>query len=203
MKKIAIYTGKGAYMAKDVEAFLSDFDIDYSRLNESDVRKGDLRDFDVFVISGGLIFDIIPALKTKGITEIKKFIHDGGKYIGICAGAYIASKKFYNEAGDPQKGMALIDAVFELGDGEKIVQVYFPNGRKIKLFFCNGPLIDKLGNNVEIIAADKSGRIAIIKKKFGKGIIYALSAHPEGNLHNKISAKDLNSELFFKKLLTK
>jgi len=204
MKKIAIYTGKGAYMAKDIEAFLSEHSFDYERLNENDIQKGDLLKSDIFIIGGGSIFDIIPALKQKGINEIQKFVKNGGKYIGICAGAYIASEKYYDRKGKEYKGLGLVKTIFERGKGEKTVNVKFLCcGENINLFYCNGPLIKKLGKDEELIAVDKTGKIGIIRKEFGKGLIFLFSAHPEGNLYKKITAKDLDSELFFKKLITK
>lgn len=191
MKKIALYTGKSAYMAKDVEDFLSRHNFDYGRLHEIDIQQGKLKDYGIFVIGGGAIRDILPALGRKGIKNVQKFVKSGGKYIGICAGAYIAP------------GLGLTKTKFKRGRGEKKVKVNFKFcGEKINLYFCNGPLIDKLSKEDLLIAIDKTKKIGIIKKDYGKGLVYLFCAHPEGNLFNKITAEELDSDLYFKKILS-
>jgi len=191
MKKIALYTGKGAYMAKDIENFLSQYSFDYDRLHEVDIQKGKLKKHNIFVIGGGTIYDILPALGEKGIKNIQKFIKSGGKYIGICAGAYIAP------------GLGLTKTKFKRGKGEKIVKINFlACEEKINLYYCNGPLIDKLSKDDSLIAIDKSQKIGVIGKDYGKGLVYLFCAHPEGNLFRNISAKKLGSDLFFKKKLS-
>ncbi len=191
MKKLSLYTGEGAYMAKDVEDFLSRNNFDYKRLHEIDVQKNKFKNCDIFIIGGGAISSILPALGKKGIGNIQKFVKSGGTYIGICAGAYIAP------------GLGLTKTKFKRGKGEKIVEVKFLFcGEKIKLFYCNGPLIDKLSKEDVLISVDKTKKIGIIKRKYGKGLVYLFCAHPEGNLFRNISAKKLGSALFFKKILS-
>ena len=191
MKKIALYTGKGAYMAKDVEDFLSRHNFDYGRLHEIDIQKGKLKDYDIFIIGGGAIYDILPALGRKGIKNIQKFVKSGGKYIGICAGAYIAP------------GLGLTKTKFKRGKGERKIKINFPLcGEKINLYFCNGPLIEKLSKDDLLIAIDKSQKIGIIRKEYGKGLVYLFCGHPEGNLYKEISAESLDSALFLKKILS-
>lgn len=203
MKKIALYTGKGAYMAKDVEAFLSSRNFDYGRLHEIDIQNGDLENYDILIIGGGSIFDFIPALGKKGVKQIRDFVFSGGEYVGICAGAYIAAESFANRQGKKSKGLGLVATQFQRGKGERRVEVSFSScGEKINLYFCNGPLIEKLAENEELIAIDKSGRIGIIRKDFGKGVAYLFCAHPEGNLFKGITSEKLGSDIFLKKLLS-
>jgi len=191
MKKIALYTGKGAYMVKDVEDFFARHNFDYDRLHEIDIQQGKLKDYGIFIIGGGAIYDILPALGRKGIENIQKFVKSGGKYIGICAGAYIAP------------GLGLTKTQFKRGRGEKEVKINFPLcGEKIKLYYCNGPLIEKLSKDDLLIAVDSSGKIGIIRKEYGKGLVYLFCGHPEGNLYKRISAESLGSTLFLKKILS-
>jgi len=190
-KNIKIYTGQGAYMAKDVENFLSRHNFDYGRLHEIDIQQDKLKDCDVFIIGGGAIYDILPALGKKGIKNIQNFVKSGGKYIGICAGAYIAP------------GLGLTKTQFKRGKGEKIIKVDFQFcGEKINLYYCNGPLIDKLSKDDLLIAVDKTKKIGVIKNKYGKGLVYLFCAHPEGNLFSDVSAEKLDSNLYFKKILS-
>ena len=61
-----------------------------SFLDHVDVQEGHLRYIDVLAISGGDTFAIATALGRKGADEVKRFIENGGLYIGSCAGAYLA-----------------------------------------------------------------------------------------------------------------
>ncbi len=204
MSKIAVYAGKAAYMAKNVEVFLSDNNIDYQKLNEVDIQNGVLGNFDTLIIGGGSVFEIVPILGDKGIKKIQEFVKSGGKYVGICAGAYIASEKYYDSKGNEYKGIGLSETIFDRGKGEKIVDLEFKDDKgKIKLFYCNGPLIKQIGKNEKLIASDVAERIGIFFKNIGLGKFYLFCAHPEGNLEEKISAKDLGSQLFFNKILMK
>lgn len=202
MKKIVLYTGKGAYMAKDVEDFLSRHNFDYDRLHEIDIQKNKLKNYGILIIGGGVIYDILPAIGGKGIKNIQEFVKRGGKYIGICAGTYIASRFLIDSKGKKYKGLGLVLTEFKRGKGEKKVSVNFPLcGEKINLYYCNGPLIKKLSKEDLLVAADRSRQIGIIRKDYGRGIVYLFCGHPEGNLCKNISSKDLGSGLFFKKLL--
>jgi len=203
MKNIAVYTGKGAYLAKDIEAYLSSHDFDYQRINETDIKSDCLKKIDTFIVGGGNISELLPAFrKEKG--KILEFIKNRGKYIGICAGAYIASKYYYSKQNKKKRGLGIVDVIYKSGKGEKKVKVYFPFcGEKINLYFCNGPIVESLGNDNLLIAHNNNKKIGIIKKELGKGVIFLFSAHPEGNLYKNVSSHDLGSDLFFRKLLLK
>lgn len=59
-------------------------------LNESSVQEGGLTGLDVLAISGGDTIAIAAALGETGARKIKRFIENGGLYIGCCAGGYLA-----------------------------------------------------------------------------------------------------------------
>jgi len=90
--RIGIFTGGGT--SHSWLWFVDLFDRmgfhDLSFLNEINVQQGGLAGLDVMAISGGDTFAIATALGEKGAGEIKRFIENGGLYIGSCAGAYLA-----------------------------------------------------------------------------------------------------------------
>jgi hypothetical protein len=67
MGKTALYNGIGSQMHKDIETFLIQNQIQYQKLNHSDIQKGELEDYQTLIIGGGSIFDIIPALQHSGV----------------------------------------------------------------------------------------------------------------------------------------
>jgi len=60
-------------------------------MNANEILSGALsRDVDLFIIPGGASRYKSAKLNGHANTLIKQYIHTGGKYLGICAGAYIA-----------------------------------------------------------------------------------------------------------------
>jgi glutamine amidotransferase-like uncharacterized protein len=59
-----------------------------------DVRAGALKDVDVLVQPGGSGSKQAEALGVDGRDAIKQFVKNGGGYVGICAGAYLATTDY-------------------------------------------------------------------------------------------------------------
>ncbi len=59
-----------------------------------DIRKGRLRahDIDLFVLPGGADLYYVEKLEAAGNEGIKHYVNSGGRYLGICAGAYYAAR---------------------------------------------------------------------------------------------------------------
>lgn len=68
-----------------------------------DVRNGVLADFDVLVVPGGSARAQIASLGSEGKAAIRRFVHDGHGYVGICAGAYLGTS-------DHDQGLGLVNA---------------------------------------------------------------------------------------------
>ncbi|RZN50028.1 hypothetical protein EF808_01685 [archaeon] len=91
-QKIGIYIGKGAsyswiWFVKTFDAlgFHNVYFID-----ENDVCEGVLRHFDCFILPGGDPFQVAEGLETDGLAAIRRFVEEGGTYIGVCAGTYLS-----------------------------------------------------------------------------------------------------------------
>jgi len=50
--EVCLYIGSGAELAKDVEFALDELEISYSRVNEGDIKKGNLKNYSVLIIPG-------------------------------------------------------------------------------------------------------------------------------------------------------
>jgi glutamine amidotransferase-like uncharacterized protein len=59
-----------------------------------DVQQGILKQFDVVLFPGGYAPDQYSRLDESGRAAVKQFVRDGGGYVGICAGAFLASAKY-------------------------------------------------------------------------------------------------------------
>ena len=59
-------------------------------IDVNDIRNGKLKDCDVFLMPGGLTGDEARALGPEGREIVRKYVAEGGSYIGICAGCGLA-----------------------------------------------------------------------------------------------------------------
>jgi glutamine amidotransferase-like uncharacterized protein len=59
-----------------------------------EIRNGALSQFNVLICPGGTGSGQATAISEQGRERIKKFVEDGNGYIGICAGAYLATSGF-------------------------------------------------------------------------------------------------------------
>ncbi|HUX98399.1 MAG TPA: BPL-N domain-containing protein [Candidatus Deferrimicrobium sp.] len=91
MPVIGLYSGPGAELAEDVEKILKNR-VPYRIISASEIRHGILEEIKLLIMSGGYTARYIPNLRPQGCTAIRSFLKKkGGCYLGICAGAYIAS----------------------------------------------------------------------------------------------------------------
>ena len=89
--------------------------VDHSDL----VRKAVLEDdsFQAIIFPGGSVFDVHKHLTEAGAKAVAKFVHRGGGYVGVCAGAFLATGRGY---GGAESGWQLIAKTSwcELGKAE-------------------------------------------------------------------------------------
>ena len=93
---VAVYQGDG--VGKSVKDVLDDLARDSSiaveRITTSQILKDGLKPFDVVLFPGGSGGGQGKSLTADGREKVRQFISDGGGYIGICAGAYLASADY-------------------------------------------------------------------------------------------------------------
>ena len=64
------------------------------RVGAIDIREGVLDQFDLVIFPGGSGSKQAAALESSGREVVKKFINQGGGFVGICAGAYLAASNY-------------------------------------------------------------------------------------------------------------
>lgn len=64
------------------------------QVGSEDIGEGTLKGFDLVVFPGGSGSKIAAAIGENGRREVKKFVDDGGGYLGVCAGAYLAAANY-------------------------------------------------------------------------------------------------------------
>ncbi len=94
--KVALYSGKGSTEGSvtAIKSLLTEAGCFCREMDVADIRSDSLSDFDLIVVPGGLSNEMADALGKEGCNEIRQFVRNGGGYVGICAGAYLASSTF-------------------------------------------------------------------------------------------------------------
>ena len=171
------------------------------RVCGSDIRGGALDQFNVVIVPGGSGGKEAAAIGEDGRARTRKFVEDGGGYIGICAGAYLATSGF-------SWGLRILDAKtaspkWERGHATVKLELT-DKGRQILgniqgAFDCkyaNGPILSpahvELLPEYEVLAFFRSevaehntppgimvNSPAIVAGRCGKGRVICSSPHPE------------------------
>ncbi|MBA3312557.1 MAG: glycosyltransferase family 39 protein [Planctomycetaceae bacterium] len=81
-------------------------------VSEDDIRRGELGNYDVLVVPGGNAGVQGSALGSDGKDAVRRFVHEGGGYVGICAGCFLASANH-------EQGLKLINA--QVVSGQRFV----------------------------------------------------------------------------------
>jgi hypothetical protein len=146
----------------------------FKLFSKNEVEDGFLDGVDMVVFPGGFgnsdSYDTILKNNTKLITD---FVKNGGRYLGICMGAYWAGSHYFNILDN-------VDAVQYIKQPNtdtkrphaKAINVTW-NGQKEKMFFYDGCALT--GEGFKTIATYANGDpMAIIQKRIG-----LIGCHPE------------------------
>ncbi len=202
--RVALYDdeGIGKSLASVVKVLGEHDDLKVDRLKAEDIRSGKLKGYDVVLLPGGRGRREAETLEASGREQIRAFVRDGGAYVGICAGAYLATC-------DYAWSLHILDARvvdkqhWARGIGD-IALALTPEARQrlgaasdaLTLHYYQGPLLAP-ADNAEIpdyVALARfdgeiarkgaptgvmKGTTAIAAGRFGRGRVLCFSPHPE------------------------
>lgn len=172
-----------------------------ARVCGEDIRGGALDQFNVLAVPGGSGGKEAAAIGEDGRARIRKFVENGGGYVGICAGAYLATSGF-------SWGLKILDAKTASPKwmrGTGLVKLELtPRGREIlgdksgqfDCKYANGPIlvpaqVESLPDyeplaffRTELAKNNTPAGImvnspAIVAGRCGKGRVIVSSPHPE------------------------
>ncbi len=119
--------------------------------------------------------------------ELKTYIQNGGSYLGICGGAYVASKGSQWDDGY-ETGMGLVDIESFAYDGVYFDPQIIPItwlGTQRTIYYQYGPAFAKntIPANSEVLAYYNNANqdVAIFKTKVGEGTVIFCGPHPEAD----------------------
>lgn len=205
VSRVAVYdhSDGSANGPKNLMKFLTaENGFDCQRISPAEIREGRLRDFDALVMPGGSGSLQAKKLEEKGRKEVQDFVSNGGGYIGICAGAYLASSHYdwsldlINARVWDRSHWARGQGTVTLGVTTSGQQTLNTDSAEVDVYYGQGPLLVPDNNpdlpGYEVLArydsevAEKgaqpgamSGTHAIIRSVFGSGRVICFSPHPE------------------------
>jgi len=189
---VCIYAGAGAALAEDVELALDKLSIPYRGVSEQEIREGGLEDCGLLIVPGGYTARYVDALGGEGFERIREFVAEGGGYIGICAGAYIAARNVEVPGRPPGLGIIEIQNERRAGKGLRRIHIIKSGhpvvkgcGEELEIWYQNGPMM-RAGEGVEVLAVYGEGAAAIVCSTYGQGRVVIFSPHPEGSLEGGI-----------------
>jgi len=214
---VAVFKGDGVgpsvedVLAALKEAGAENFSV--RRMVADEIRAGKLSDVDVLIHPGGSGSKQGRALGEEGRKAVARFVRDGGGYLGVCGGAYLATN-------DYSWSLNLIDAKcvdrkhWARGTGSVNIKLspagstFFGHAsEQMEIFYGQGPLLgrpewdDKEVPDYQSLAiydseiAEKGapagvmrGTSAVVRAKYQGGRVFCFSAHPEktNDLHYMI-----------------
>lgn len=204
---VAVYDdeGGGGVGVENIVKSLSDEDLFFIRkVDANDIRSGILNSFDVVVLAGGRGSKQAKSLEPSGADSIRQFVKRGGGYLGICAGAYLATVEYPWSLGilnavviDREhwnRGEGFVDINLSAA-GQKFFGV---EDETINVQYGQGPLLSpadsadlpqykELASYASEIAKNGApegimmGTTAIAQSEYGSGRVVAVSPHPEKN----------------------
>ncbi|MCR4623965.1 MAG: biotin--protein ligase [Alphaproteobacteria bacterium] len=158
--------------------------------------------YDKIVVPGGADCPYHKKLKGAGCNNIKKFVENGGTYIGICAGGYFGSKKVEFGLGTDievnedrelaffpgvARGPMLKPYAYDSEDGASAAKIRSSIDGSIFYSYHNGGstfVLDGISQNgIEVLAeyADENNAPAVIRCKYGKGQAILSGIHFEAD----------------------
>lgn len=211
-KQLLIYNDQGVsqHQIPKIEKLFAHINISVRKVDADYLKHKFLNpQTDILCIPGGRDIPYQRKLMPLGVENIKKFVESGGKYLGICAGAYFASSSVEFEKGGKLEVIAKRNLEFYpsiavgpiLGLGA--FDYYSENGvlwpdihfvkdeKKIPMYYNGGCGFLDEHPDVEVIAYYPSRIPAIICCKVGSGTAILSGVHPE-----YLEDAELNAYLF-------
>jgi hypothetical protein len=202
--RVALFDDKGATgkgVPRVTEQLGKIADIKLTKVKGKDIADGCLKDYDVVIFSGGSGSKEAETIGEQGRENVRKFVRNGGGYVGICAGAYLACSGFSWGVGvinaktvSPKWARGVGPVQMEITPVGKEVTGLAAQKHEIK--YANGPII-KPDTRADLPAYEplayfrtelaKNGSPegvmvnspAIVRASFGKGRVISSSPHPE------------------------
>ncbi len=202
--RVALYADKGATindLPEVIDCLPKSEGFTVTKVLAKEIRSDALDQYDVLICPGGSGSGEGETLGKEGREQIRAFVKSGGGYIGICAGAYLASIEYPWSLG-LLNAHVLDRPHWDRGIGNVELKVsaagkdaLSSDNETCSIHYENGPLLGPGGKEgiagYELLASydtemtqnappgTMKGTAAIARGKFGNGRVVCFSPHPE------------------------
>ena len=149
---------------------------EFRLFSKNEMEEGFFDDFDIVAFPGGIgdsdSFDNLLKHNKKAVTD---FISRGGRYLGICMGAYWAGKNYFNILGDTDAVQYITQPDTDIFTEFETVATVYWHELESKMYFYDGCAFVGDLENCDIVATyDNGDAMAIVKNNVG-----VIGCHPE------------------------
>lgn len=207
---VALFVDKGASTPakKNFKRLLSNSDFSWKTVEGSDIENGCLKRYDALIVPGGSAEKEARSMGREAREEVRRFVREGGIYLGVCAGAYLSSKAKDNDLGLIPVSTLDQEHWFRTANGtdvkveltERGTEVFGLDRKNLEILYENGPIfgqpfegstepITPLGYYRSEVVAEGGKRGVMLGAPigflahYGSGTVLALSPHPEKTPH--------------------
>jgi glutamine amidotransferase-like uncharacterized protein len=173
-------TGTSSSDVAAVEAVLQSLSLGFNTADSTQLNamsEQQLAGYKLLIMPGGNSIDIGSSLSSSTAANIRGAVTDYGiHYLGICAGAFFGGFSIYNGA-DLTGGVAFDFYADEFkGIHVEAVQISFPEGSPLDVYWQDGPQLSGWG---QAVAKFPDGTPAITEGRSGKGFVIFAGVHLE------------------------
>jgi len=202
--RVAVYNDVGVGRSiKELMSVLEKADeLDVQKITAEDIRGGALDEYDVVIHPGGSGSKQGKQLDAEGREAVRSFVRKGGGFIGVCAGAYLASADYpwslhiLDAKVLDRKHWARGTGTVRIGLSDEGRRILRDDSQNVSIYYGQGPLLAPaadpsipdfvpLGTYETEIAKNGApsgvmvGTTAIAAGQFGRGRVLCFSPHPE------------------------
>lgn len=186
-KNILIYRGAGTCEGcpEAIGAVVSKLGYKIHYIKSGELTAKNFQNAIMYVQPGGSdrVLDTLEALSNEEIKNLQTFIHNGGKYLGVCAGGYLAGIKTEDDNGQLVPAFGLIPSVVEeelKTDDPKVVTINWQN-QDYEAYYQGGPMFDltQIPNAKSFGVYKNSNHSMAILSPYGLGKVGLIGPHLE------------------------
>ena len=179
---VLIFNGTGT-SSTDVTAVINvvkTVKLGYKTANSSQLdgmTQSQLASYRLFIIPGGDSVKIGNNLSSKATMNVRNAVAQNGlNYLGFCAGGFFGGFSKYNGLNLTSGTWFSLYADYYKGIHKESVLISFPSGKKLDIYWQNGPDLSGWGS---VVGKYPNGRAALTEGHWGNGFVLLSGVHPE------------------------
>ena len=173
-------TGTSSTDVTAVENVVKTVGLGYKTANSSQLdamSQSQLAAYKLFIVPGGDSIKIGNNLTSKATMNVRNAVAQNGlNYLGFCAGGFFGGFSKYNGLNLTSGVWFSLYADYYKGIHKEAVTISFPSGKKLDIYWQNGPDLSGWGS---VVGKYPNGRAALTEGHWGNGFVLLSGVHPE------------------------